>query len=426
MRRTLIHLLLACFTFAATPLSAQQEAPVESEGRTLPLEELKTFADVFHQIRENYVEDIDDRTLLLMAIEGMLMGLDPHSSFLQDDEVDDLEENTTGEFGGLGVEVGAERGMIKIIAPMDNTPAANAGLQSGDLISHIDEQSVVDMNVDDAIDMMRGEPGSHIKLTVLREGEDGPLTFDIVRDIIKVQSVRSRMLDHNIGYVRIAQFQQTTATDVSEALNTLQQDAPLQGLMIDLRNNPGGLLEAAVGIGDLFLHQGLVVYTEGRDGHNRVEYAATPGDAIQEAPIVVLINGGSASASEIVAGALQDHRRGVILGSPSFGKGSVQSVIPLNEHQVMKLTTSRYFTPSGRSIQAHGIDPDISVAAGTVRQDKRRRLKEADLKGHLENPNEDTDAPQENDLPDDAQLVEAYHLLRAMQLLTPAPAVITE
>lgn len=420
MRRTLSHLLLACFAFAAMPLAAQQDAAVESEGRTLPLEELKTFADVFHQIRENYVEEIDDRTLLLMAIEGMLMGLDPHSSFLQDEEVDNLEENTTGEFGGLGVEVGAERGMIKIIAPMDNTPAANAGLQSGDLISHIDEQSVVDMNVDDAIDMMRGEPGSHIKLTVLREGEEGPLTFDIVRDIIKVQSVRSRMISHNIGYVRVAQFQQTTASDVSDALSTLQQDLPLQGLIIDLRNNPGGLLEAAVGISDLFLEQGLVVYTEGRDGRNRVEYTATPGDAIQGAPIVVLINAGSASASEIVAGALQDHRRGVILGSPSFGKGSVQSVIPLNEHQVMKLTTSRYFTPYGRSIQAHGIDPDISVAAGPVRQDKRRRLKEADLKGHLENPNVDADAPQANDLPDDAQLVDAYHLLRAMQLLTPA------
>lgn len=422
MYRHLRHVLFASIALCSLPLAAEQAAPAEDERSRLPIEELQTFADVFHQIRENYVEDIDDRELLMLAIEGMLNGLDPHSRFLQDDDLVDLEENTTGEFGGLGVEVGSERGLIKIIAPMDNTPAAKAGLQSGDLISHIDGESVADMNVDDAIDMMRGEPGSHIELIVIREGEDGPLTFDIERDIIKVLSVRSRMIDNHIGYLRIAQFQQTTAEDVEAALRELQKDAPLQGLVIDLRNNPGGLLEAAVKTSDLFLNSGLVVYTEGRDGNNRAEYVATPGDNLNAAPIAVIINGGSASASEILAGALQDHRRAVIIGSASFGKGSVQSVVPLNDHQAIKLTTSRYFTPAGRSIQAHGIDPDILVAAGPLREDKERRLKEADLRGHLENKDESSDEGEAKKLPNDAQLVEAYNLLKAMQLLKPAVA----
>lgn len=419
MRRHLKHVLLATIALCTPPLIAEQALPAEDERGTLPIEELQTFADVFHQIRENYVEEIDDRELLMLAIKGMLNGLDPHSRFLQDEDLVDLEENTTGEFGGLGVEVGSERGLIKIIAPMDNTPAEKAGLQSGDLVSHIDDASVVDMNVDDAIDLMRGEPGSRIKLTVLREGEDAPLTFDIARDIIKVLSVRSRMIDSHIGYLRIAQFQQTTAEDVSKALRELQQDGPLAGLVIDLRNNPGGLLEAAVKTSDSFLEQGLVVYTEGRDSSQRSEYVATPGDELNGAPIAVIINGGSASASEIVAGALQDHRRAIIIGSASFGKGSVQSVVPLNDHQAIKLTTSRYFTPAGRSIQAHGIDPDILVAAGPLREDKERRLKEADLRGHLENKEDTGEQPHSKQLPNDAQLVEAYNLLKAMQLLKP-------
>jgi carboxyl-terminal processing protease len=432
MRRLIKHAILPCLAFFALPIAAEQAIEANDERRTLPIEELETFADVFHQIRENYVEDIDDRSLLMLAIEGMLNGLDPHSRFLQDDDLVDLEENTTGEFGGLGVEVGSERGLVKIIAPMDNTPAAKAGLQSGDLISHIDGQPVVDMNVNDAIDMMRGEPGSTIELKVLRENEDAPLSFSIERDIIKVRSVRSRMIDRHIGYLRIAQFQQNTAQDVDTALQTLQKDVPLQGLVIDLRNNPGGLLEAAVKTSDIFLDKGLVVYTEGRDKQKRSEYIATPGDLLATTPIAVIINGGSASAAEILAGALQDHRRAVIIGTPSFGKGSVQTVVPLNEHQAIKLTTSRYFTPNGRSIQAHGIDPDIIVAAGGLRENKERRLKEADLPGHLTNAADQTDAePNDSDdgvnLPNDAQLVEAYNLLKAMQLLKPmASSMISE
>lgn len=420
MRRHLKPALFATLAFFCTPpLVAEQVTPTDDERGKLPIEELQTFADVFHQIRENYVEDIDDRELLMLAIKGMLNGLDPHSRFLQDDDLADLEENTTGEFGGLGVEVGSERGLIKIIAPMDNTPAEKAGLQSGDLVSHIDDASVADMNIDDAIDLMRGEPGSRIKLTVLREGEDAPLTFDIERDIVKVLSVRSRMIDNHIAYLRIAQFQQTTAEDVRAALQELQKNGPLAGLIIDLRNNPGGLLEAAVKTSDSFLEQGLVVYTEGRDSSQRSEYLATPGDALNGAPIAVIINGGSASASEIVAGALQDHRRAIIIGSASFGKGSVQSVVPLNERQAIKLTTSRYFTPAGRSIQAHGIDPDILVAAGPLREDNERRLKEADLPGHLASSANDSEPPPAKKLPNDAQLVEAYNLLKAMQRLKP-------
>jgi len=289
---------------------------------------------------------------------------------------------------------------------------------------------VVDMNVNDAIDMMRGEPGSTIELKVLRENEDAPLSFSIERDIIKVRSVRSRMIDRHIGYLRIAQFQQNTAQDVDTALQTLQKDAPLQGLVIDLRNNPGGLLEAAVKTSDIFLDKGLVVYTEGRDKQKRSEYIATPGDLLATTPIAVIINGGSASAAEILAGALQDHRRAVIIGTPSFGKGSVQTVVPLNEHQAIKLTTSRYFTPNGRSIQAHGIDPDIIVAAGGLRENKERRLKEADLPGHLTNAADQADAePNDSDdgvnLPNDAQLVEAYNLLKAMQLLKPMASSMT-
>lgn len=400
-----------------------EDSPAPTSQTRLPIEELQSFADAFHQIRENYVEDVDDKTLLIMAIEGMLNGLDPHSRFLEDDALEELEQDTTGEFGGLGIEVGSEDGLIKVIAPMDNTPAEKAGLKSGDLISHIDGKSVADMNVNDAIELMRGKPGTHIELVVYREGEEKPLTFDIARDIIKVKSVRSRRIDEDIAYLRVAQFQQNTAQDAEEALKTLLSEGGINGLIIDLRNNPGGLLSSAVKLSDLFLNEGKIVYTEGRNEMHFAEYLAIPGDILDGAPVVILINSGSASASEIVAGALQDHHRAILLGTRSFGKGSVQNVIPLNEHQAIKLTTSRYFTPLGRSIQAEGISPDIEVAAGEARQVKpQKRFSEADLQGHLENnqhkaDNTETSGP---DLPNDAQIVEAYNILHAMQLMKPS------
>jgi len=423
MSRLTKLLLPLLFVVAANGFAQQEDAPSENDAnvqRELPLEALQSFADAFHQIREHYVEDIDDKTLLMMAIEGMLNGLDPHSRFLEDEALDELEEDASGEFGGLGIEVGSEQGLIKVIAPMDNTPAEKAGLLSGDLIGQIDGKSVADMNVNDAIDMMRGKPGTSIELMVYREGEEKPLNFTIVRDIIKVKSVRSRRIDEDIAYLRIAQFQQSTAQDAEAELQKLLDDGRVNGLIIDLRNNPGGLLGAAVKLSDLFLHQGKIVYTEGRNDMHFAEYVATPGDMLSGAPIVVLINSGSASASEIVAGALQDYQRAVLLGTRSFGKGSVQNVVPLNDHQAIKLTTSRYFTPLGRSIQAEGITPDILVAGGEARSVKERgRFTEANLRGHLENNQEKADKEpiQGPDLPNDAQIVEAYNILHAMTLL---------
>lgn len=405
-------------TWAQTTMATPENS--DSTERSLPLQELQSFADVFHQIREHYVEDIDDKTLLMMAIEGMLNGLDPHSRFLEDKALEELEEDTTGEFGGLGIEVGSEQGLIKVIAPMDNTPADKAGLKSGDLISHIDGKSVADMNVNDAIDMMRGEPGTTIEMVIHREGEEKPLNFTIKRDIIKVKSVRSRRIDADVLYLRIAQFQQTTAEDAEKELNNAMQAGQVNGLIIDLRNNPGGLLASAVKLSDLFLEKGKVVSTEGRNDMHYAEYVASPGDILNGAPIVVLINGGSASASEIVSGALQDHKRAILLGTASFGKGSVQNVIPLNDHQAIKLTTSRYFTPAGRSIQAEGITPDIVVAPGEARKvPDSRRFSEADLAGHLENTQSKTPSQTSTgpNLPDDAQIVEAYNILHAMRLL---------
>ncbi len=419
--KKLVPALLCVLALHSLSSVAQESTADEekTEPRELPLEALQSFVDTFHQIREHYVEEVDDKTLLMMAIEGMLNGLDPHSRFFEDEALEDLEADTKGQFGGLGIEVGSEKGFIKVIAPMDNTPAEKAGLKSGDLIGQLDGQSVADMNVNDAIDMMRGEPGTSIDLVVYREGEEKPLNFTIVRDIIKVKSVRSRWIDNQIGYLRIAQFQQTTAQDAEAELQKMLAEHEIKGLILDLRNNPGGLLDAAVKLSDLFLNEGKIVYTEGRNNMHFSEYMATPGDLLQTAPIVVLINGGSASASEIVAGALQDYKRAVVIGTQSFGKGSVQNVVSLNEHQAIKLTTSRYFTPLGRSIQAQGIVPDILVAPGEARKiSERNRFTEASLRGHLEN-NQDAQSSENAgpDLPDDAQIVEAYNILHAMTIL---------
>jgi len=379
------------------------------EAENLPLEELRTFTEVYGRIKDDYVETTEDKKLLTQAIRGMLSGLDPHSSYLDPEEFKELRQGTTGTFGGLGIEVGMEDGFVKVIAPIDDTPAQRAGLKSGDLIIKLDEKPVQGMTINDAVKIMRGEPGTKIKLTVARKGVNKPLEFVLERAVIRVQSVKSRMLAPGFAYVRITQFQSQTEQQMLKAIEALKDEAggKLKGLVLDLRNNPGGVLQGSVGVADAFLNDGLVVYTDGRVKDSKMRYSAHNGDVLDGAPMVVLVNGGSASASEIVAGALQDQKRAIVMGSKTFGKGSVQSIQELANGGAIKLTTARYFTPSGRSIQAEGIVPDIELPALKVDaiEDSGFGVKEADLTGHLDNPNGKngkTEAPKPAPKADDA------------------------
>jgi len=363
----------------------------KDEAKGLPLDQLRNFSDIFSRIKSDYVEDVEDDVLLEHAIRGMLSGLDPHSTYLSPDEYNELRIGTSGEFGGLGIQVGMEDGFVKVISPIDDTPAFKAGLQAGDLIIRLDEKTVKGLTLNDAVKIMRGKPGTDIELTVVREGSDKPLNFVVTRDIIKVKSVKNRMLAPGYGYIRISNFQSRTAPQLLKALNDLKEEnkADLKGLVLDLRNNPGGVLNAAAEVSDLFINKGKLVYTEGRIDNSHYEYNAKPGDILDGAPVVVLINGGSASASEIVAGALQDHRRAVVMGSKSFGKGSVQTIQELRSGGAVKITTARYFTPNGRSIQGAGITPDIVLDKYTVtstEEDSLASIKEADLSNHISNP----------------------------------------
>jgi carboxyl-terminal processing protease len=406
------------------------EAHQNDPAARLPLDELRTFADVYHQIRTGYVEELSDSELLELAIQGLLMNLDPHSAYLTKDAFADLQSSTSGEFSGLGLEVGMEDGYVKIIAPIDGSPAAEAGLQPGDIILKLDGRTVKGMGLGEAVDLMRGPRGTDIELTIGRPGESQPFDLTLTRDTIKVASVRERSLEPGYGYIRIAQFQHGTGSDVRKSLQRLQKKAPLKGLVLDLRSNPGGVLQASVEVADLFLDGGLVVYTEGRLPNSDVEYAAEPGDASDGIPLVVLINGGSASASEIVAGALQDHSRAVIMGTDSFGKGSVQTVMPISEDRAVKLTTALYYTPNGRSIQAAGIVPDILVERAQVTTfENPGQISEADLNRHLDNSNGDAPRRQARKslLTEDNQLYEALTLLKGVNILvrqgqTAAPA----
>jgi carboxyl-terminal processing protease len=412
----------------ATAEQAEQQTP------GLPLEELRVFAEVFGRIKNDYVEAVEDKQLLKHAIRGMLSGLDPHSSYLSEDEFHDLQVGTSGEFGGLGIEVGMEDGFIKVISPIDDTPAQRAGIQAGDLITRLDDQPVKGMTLDEAVKRMRGKPGSEIVLTIAREGEDKPLKIPVKRDVIKVASIKQRMLEPGFGYLRISHFQSHSTEDLLSGLSKLKKEAggQLQGLVLDLRNNPGGVLNAAVAVSDAFLTDGTIVYTEGRVKDSQLKFKAAPDDVIEGAPLVVLVNAGSASASEIVAGALQDHKRAVIMGQQTFGKGSVQTIVPINEHSAIKLTTARYFTPNGRSIQAEGIVPDILLARVDVssRKGDDDTLKESNLSRHLANPgqSEDDDAPAKplsaksggGDKPlveSDYELNEALNLLKGLAIL---------
>ncbi len=397
----------------------------KAAAELLPLEDLQTFTNVFGQIRAKYVDEIDDRTLLRNAIKGMLEGLDPHSTYLDRDSFSELQEHTSGEFGGLGMEVGMENGFVKVIAPIDDTPAEKAGVMSGDLIIKLDQQTVKGLTLQEAVNLMRGVPGSEIVLTIVREGGP-PFLLTLKRDIIAVKSVRTRMLEPDYGYLRISQFQANTGPGALKAIKKLREKNPgLRGLILDLRNNPGGVLQAAVDISDLFVEGGTIVYTQGRAKEVETRFSSTTGDQTNGLPLVVLVNGGSASASEIVAGALQDHRRAVIVGTKTFGKGSVQSVLPLSEEHGMKLTTALYFTPNGRSIQAQGIEPDIIVkpAKVTELQPNILSIREADLNRRLDNANgnaEDAPAAEQEDAPlitRDNQLAEALNMLKSISLL---------
>jgi len=353
----------------------------------LPLEDLRAFSEVFERIKTDYVESVEDKVLLEYAIQGMLNGLDPHSTYLNPQAFKEIQIGTSGQFGGLGIEVGMENGFVKVIAPIDDTPAQRAGIKSGDLIIRLNDKSVKGMTLADAVKIMRGKTGSPIILTIVREGETKPLNIKVIRAIIKVKSIKSRSLEKGYGYVRISQFQSQTGKDLRKALQLLKEgnNNQLKGLILDLRNNPGGVLNAAVAVSDAFLRSGLIVYTEGRIRDASFRFRARPDDLLNGAPIIVLVNGGSASASEIVAGALQDHKRAVIMGVKSFGKGSVQTILPMNNNAALKLTTARYFTPAGRSIQAKGIDPDVVLADKKSKEKSSGfRIKEADLAGHLE------------------------------------------
>lgn len=442
-RFSIIRVLLLVLIFPTLLANAQEDAEpaddpslpaetVDSQDSTLglenpalaplPLNQIRDFANIFMRIKHNYVTEVTDQELLDYAVRGMLNGLDPHSTYLRDEGVENLTEDTTGRFGGLGMEVMMEDGFVKVVAPIDDTPAAEAGIQSGDIIIRINGSTLSGNNLNDATHRMRGEPGTAITITVLRETEPEPIEFKLVRAVVNLSSVRRISLSNEIGYLRVSQFQLNTAENFRKQLKMLRDKEGFSGLIIDLRNNPGGLLNSAISIADAFIKEGVLVSTRGRREQNSQEFNATANDMLSGKPIVVLINGGSASASEIVAGALQDHGRAIIVGTESFGKGSVQTVMEIDETQAIKLTTARYYTPNGRSIQAAGIVPDVIVESRQFKEPGAgiSRIKEKDLDGHLENesqPSKTTEAPDlAATLAADYQLNEAYNLLKGLIL----------
>src|SRR5690349_16443468 len=387
---------------AGVLLSLNFSAVAQRDGAgqfPLPVDELRAFAEVFGAIKSSYVEPVEDKKLITEAISGMLTGLDPHSAYLDQDAFRELQVGTQGEFGGLGIEVGMEEGFVKVVSPIEDTPAFRAGLKPGDFIIKIDDTSVKGMSLNDAVKRMRGKPKTSIRLTILRKGEPKPFEVSLTRDVIHVQSVKSKLIEPGYGWIRVSQFQEHTGENLVTHLEALYKSGPLKGLILDLRNDPGGLLNGAVGISSAFLPpRSAVVSTDGRTEDAKRKFIAAPEDylrgnredylkalppEVKKVPMVVLVNGGSASASEIVAGALQDHKRATVLGTQTFGKGSVQTILPLGNNTAIKLTTARYYTPSGRSIQAKGIEPDIAVDAGRA---SPNRIREANLEHHLDLP----------------------------------------
>jgi carboxyl-terminal processing protease len=397
--------LIAVGVLLGVLVSLNFSAVAQKEGTTLsplPIEELRAFTEVFGRVKSDYVEAVDDRKLITEAINGMLTGLDPHSAYLDQEAFRELQVGTQGEFGGLGIEVGMEDGFVKVVAPIDDTPASRAGIKPGDLIVKLDETSVKGMTLNDAVKRMRGKPSTQITLTIVRKGEQKPIVVTLTRAIIKIQSVKSKLIEPGIAYFRVTQFQEHTGETLARSIDTLfkQNQGPMRGLVLDLRNDPGGLLNGAVAVSSAFLpSNALVVYTDGRTEDARMKLNASPENylrgrlkddyirklppEVKTVPMVVLVNAGSASASEIVAGALQDHKRAVIMGQQTFGKGSVQTILPLGNNTAIKLTTARYYTPNGRSIQARGIVPDIALDDGSSEKNPGLKLREADLTKHL-------------------------------------------
>jgi carboxyl-terminal processing protease len=392
--------LIAIGVFAGILISLNFQAIAERAGRTsLPIEELRAFTDVFGAVKTNYVEPVEDKKLITEAINGMLTGLDPHSAYLDAEAFKELQVGTQGQFGGLGIEVGMEDGFIKVISPIEDTPAFRAGVKPGDLIIKLDDTPVKGMSLSDAVKRMRGKPNTNITLTISRKGETAPVVVTLTRAVIRVQSVKSKMIEPGYAWVRVSQFQESTPENLVKHIDSLFKQGAIKGLVLDLRNDPGGLLHGAVAVSAAFLDPKLlVVSTEGRAEDAKRKFFASPDDyarssrggdvlksipaAVKKVPMVVLVNGGSASASEIVAGALQDHKRAKVLGTQTFGKGSVQTIMPLGNSTAIKLTTARYYTPGGRSIQALGVTPDIIVEDPN---DISTRVREADLQRHLEN-----------------------------------------
>ena len=420
-------LIIFALTFALiTMFYFKNSSSAYASKTSLPLNQLQAFSEVYLKIKQNYVQDITDKELFDNAIKGMLEGLDPHSTFLNEKDFKDLQIGTKGEFGGLGIEVTMEDGFVKVITPIDDTPAYKAGVKSGDLIIEIDAKPVKGLSLNQAVDLMRGKVGSPILLTIARTGENGPIEIKIVRAKIKVKSVKYEIIDDNYGYIRISSFQNKTGNNLYDAISNLKKDAKgnIKGFVIDMRNNPGGVLGAAVDVSDAFIKgKKKLVFTKGKTENAVYEFTSNNTDLAEGKPIVVLINGGSASASEIVAGALQDHKRAIIMGTQSFGKGSVQSILPITSKTAVKITTARYYTPNGRSIQAKGITPDIIVKDLELSSlNKNKMIKESDLKGHLKNTdkkNKDGEPQAQNKkLENDYQLSEAINLLKGLNILS--------
>jgi carboxyl-terminal processing protease len=424
-------------------ISSQRHSSAEGKGSDY--ESIELFTDVMAIIKKSYVEEVDTKKLVYGAINGMLSSLDPHSSFMPPDTYKEMKIDTKGAFGGLGIEISIKDGVLTVISPIEDTPAFKAGIKSGDMILKIDDKFTKDLNINDAVKRMRGIKGTKVILTIMREGFEKTKEFPLVRDVIQVKSVRFNLMDGGYGYVRIAQFQEKTDEDLGKALKTMKEEnkGELKGLVLDMRNDPGGLLDQAVKVADHFVAEGqMIVYTEGREKDSKMQFTAKKGGKEPNYPIVVVINGGSASASEIVAGALQDHKRAIILGTQSFGKGSVQTIIPLSDDSGLRLTTARYYTPKGRSIQAKGITPDIAVEAvelpKTTAKKDSLHLREKDLQNHFETEDktgsgdskkddkkgdkkEDTgekvSSKLEDNLKNDYQVLRALDLLKGWELI---------
>jgi len=428
--RYVLILMIGVFIGAGVTIERAVQAKREQSKEVLsplPLTELRTLTEVFNRIKTDYVEEVTDKKIINDAISGMLSKLDPHSAYLDKASYREMRIGTEGKFGGLGIEVTMENGFVKVVSPIEDTPAARAGLKSGDLIVKLDEKPVKGMTLSDAVKIMRGKVGSKIELLVVREGFNKPKEFTITRAVIKIKSVKYRLLEPGFGYVRVTQFQANSPKNMVSAIAKVKAKnrGKLKGMILDLRNNPGGVLPAAVSISDAFITSGLIVYTEGRSADAKLKYSATPSDILDGIPLVVLVNGGSASASEIVAGALQDHKRAIILGTKTFGKGSVQTILPMSGGTALKLTTARYYTPKGRSIQEVGIVPDIIVEEAKVtKANNGTRIREEDLTGHLQNENKNNNSAKkskkkknqkENDAAD-YQLNEALNLLKGITI----------